>query len=251
MEINDLESIKKKIQQDHPDPKEYDFANLEIEVQLASQMILTIPWINFDGLISHFFLLELLQDDYYLLPPKSPIDFFNILNIPIKKNEHMGLYFSSVSHLEKKINKTTMIYKRFPSLYLDFLDPKRTKRIQTNRATFKDYAIKFVYFIPQKITFWCKGDYSWIKKLLNHLEYLGKKSGAGFGEIASKKIREIEEDYSLIKNGKLTRPIPMKYLESFTMIMRAPYKPPYWSRKDLEMCGMPFSKAKIKNEYLE
>ena len=89
-----------------------------------------------------------------------------------------------------------------------------------------------------------------VKRLLeNHIFYLGKKGNQGYGQIREWEFIEIDEDWSVWKDGEPMRPIPVSECESYVEeIMRRnqpvytrqhPIIPPYWRNDNIELCVMP------------
>jgi len=113
----------------------------------------------------------------------------------------------------------------------------------------KNYHMPIVVKSYKTITFYVRGDLEEVKRLLeSYIFYLGKKGSQGFGQIKEWEFEEIDEDWSVWKDEKPMRPVPVseckKQIEN--MIRRQepinarqhPIIPPYW-RKETELCLMP------------
>jgi len=229
-----------------PDPAEYEFEPLEVSVGVGTQFILTFPWLNFDALVMHLYLREVLGSDYYLLPPKDPFLFGTDVPVtpPVERHPD-GYYLASVSHLSNFSRSVQTIYGRFPARGFEVVKSKKTK-IDTSRGRHKSAAIKFVTFPPQVVKFWLRGDLPWITKVLGGLTHLGKKGAAGFGAVSKVKVERASGDWSLVRDGKLTRPVPLRFLEHAERTMNVPWYPPYWAKGTAEPCGIPFFAGKLK-----
>ncbi len=225
---------------------EGDFVPLKVTFEMTTPIVLSHPWIHFDGLIAHFLLKEILGNEYYLLPGRGPIDFTSVMKLPLLKNEY-GFFHTSVSIFEPKRVFATRIYKRFDDKNIERTKSKK-KRIYLGSGYFKSFMISLPYIPARKVIFYCNGIETEIERLLKEVPGLGKKVDIGFGEIKSFKIKKIERDHSLVKNGKAMRPIPAEFVESFDEIVNMAYKPPYWAKENVTLCVPPLGKVKIKKK---
>jgi CRISPR type IV-associated protein Csf3 len=105
--------------------------------------------------------------------------------------------------------------------------------------------MKMVYVPAKTIFFYINGDKNEIKRLMFNVVSLGKKTSYGFGRIKSMSIKTIDKDYSLIKDNKAMRPIPTSMLRYAETKMLMAYKPPYWSKNNVDMCAFPNTGVKI------
>ena len=80
-----------------------------------------------------------------------------------------------------------------------------------------------------------------ISRLLKSVVYLGKKTAYGYGRVKSIHIERIDRDYSIIKNSKAMRPIPIRMVRDAEVKAMLAYKPPYWDKHSVELCAFPGS----------
>lgn len=220
-----------------------EFEPLKVMFEMTSPIMLGHPFVHLDGLILHLLYRDVLDDDYYCLPSKNPIDFSEWIKAPIKQTEDM--YHASVSFFDTDTKFATTIYKRFCTEYLDLLKTKKRK-ITRGSGFFRDYMMKMVYIPTKTIFFYVNGNRAEIERLLQHVISLGKKTAYGFGRVKSLRIEEAEADYSVVKDGVAMRPLPMRMLsDAETKVMLA-YKPPYWDKRNVELCAFPNSKMRMK-----
>ena len=74
--------------------------------------------------------------------------------------------------------------------------------ITNNRSgRYKQHKVEFELIYTDKITYYLNGDYEYIEKLLQHLNFVGKKTSIGWGKIFSIEMEELKEDFSLFKNN--------------------------------------------------
>lgn len=103
-----MESIVRKLEAYEP-PQE--FVPFQIEYQLATPMIMGYPWIFGDGLLARQLMIELLGDEFYNLPAKSPLPIWKYLKLPVKQSG--DIYHASASILDTDEKHTLTLYKRF------------------------------------------------------------------------------------------------------------------------------------------
>jgi len=128
---------------------------------------------------------------------------------------------------------------------LERFKAKGKERVDIGSGFYKNYHMPVVIQSYKTITFYVRGDMEEVKRLLeNYIFYLGKKGSQGFGQVGKWEFEEIEEDWSIWKDGKLMRPIPAEECKGKIeeMMMKQipiyarqhPILPPYW-RKETEV----------------
>jgi len=212
---------------------------LKIEFRMISPIMLGHPFIHLDGLLLHLLYRDILDEDYYCLPSKKPIDFSQYVKAPLKQTE--DVYHASISFFDTDTKFATTIYKRFCTEYLELLQTKKQK-IMKGSGFFRDYMMKMIYIPAKVVFFYVCGNKTEIERLLQHVVSLGKKTAYGFGRVKSLYVEEIETDYSLVKNGLAMRPIPIRLLMKVETKVMLAYKPPYWDKRNVELCAFPGAK---------
>lgn len=224
-----------------------DFQPLKVTFKMASPIMLAHPFIHLDGLILHLLYRDLLGDDYYCLSSKNPIDFSQYVEAPIKQTE--DVYHTSVSFFDTDAKFATTIYKRFCTEYLELLNTKKRK-IARGSGFFRDYMMRMIYIPAKSVHFFVNGNRKEIERLLKSVVYLGKKTAYGFGRVKSIHIERTERDYSMIKDGKAMRPIPMRMLADAEVKALLAYKPPYWDKRNVELCAFPESEVNLNEKFM-
>jgi CRISPR type IV-associated protein Csf3 len=248
--LKTLEELSERVQSYQVEPDK--FKSFKLKFKMMTPVCLSHPWINFDGILAHLLLRKLLEDNFYYLPSSMPIDFFELLDLPLKKLEYSSdlfIYHSSISFFEKEKIYIDKIYKRFEDRKMRFMDPGRSTKIDITRGRFKNYMINLPYLPSSEIIFFGFGDVQEIKSLLQYLPGLGKKIAAGFGFFKSFDIKEIEQDKSLInQENKAMRPIPCEFLDERKNYEKVSlsYKFPYWARGNVKLCCNVGEKIKLK-----
>jgi len=117
--------------------------------------------------------------------------------------------------------------------------------VDLGRGFFRLYMMKLPYIPARTVTFYCRGIEGEIRDLLRDLPALGKKAVIGFGAISSYSVDVIEEDLSVVCNGVAMRPIPRWALKSWSELVPLAYKPPYWDKRNIELCAPPGSRVAL------
>lgn len=228
------------------------FENLKITFYMRTPIALGHPWIHFDGLIAHLLRRQLLRDEYYVQPSKLPIGLDNILERdkidPMPLERHVAgntfVYKASISFLEPRQIYLTTIYKRFHERWSHEIRTKK-RYIDTSRGRFRGFMMKLPYIPAKRVIFYCRGEKDRIEELLKGLAGLGKKVAIGFGTFREFKIEVIEEDRSLVWNGRAMRPIPISMLRYWSDAFNSTYKPPYWDKRNVRLCAPPGALVKL------
>ncbi|MEM4436140.1 MAG: hypothetical protein QXO22_04175 [Thermosphaera sp.] len=216
---------------------------LKITVRLKTPMSLGYPWIHFDALLAHLMVKAELGEKYYALPSKVPRhhlqdpDLKKEVKPPLKTFK--DLYVASVGLLDGE-----------PTLFHYFKKgdfPFPRGKIRRGSGFFKDFSLKAVYIPAKTVVFYATGEKKEIEKALKHLTAVGKERNIGFGFVKEVLIEETSEEYGLIKDGLCMRPIPVKHLNHYEDAAWISYKPPYWSKDTVDLCGVPFTKCALKS----
>jgi len=246
--------IKKKIVDFSSTLSPLTYKPLKVVFDMSTPIMLGYPFIHFDGLIEHFLAKEALGEDFYLLPSRKPIDFNASLPEVIKRAYFMKhdkkdyVCHASVSIFQDdEAISSEIVYKRFDDENIDNLKTRK-KQIRIDSGMFRSYRMVFPYNYSKSVVFYANGDLKYVSELLEQVEYLGKKPALGYGQIRGIEIKENKEDFSLTRNNKTMRPIPLEYInEHFDInttgleLALMSYKTPYWSKKNVTLCVIPFS----------
>jgi CRISPR type IV-associated protein Csf3 len=212
--------------------------------------IAAIDPIILDSIISAAKAKELLGEDFYtgenVAGTKEEIE--SMLNPILDKQD--GVYCTSIG-LGDNREYVGSWSKRWDDKNDDIVEfrGRGKKRIDIGAGYYKNYHMPLVLKSYKTITFYVRGDMGEIERLLNnYIFYLGKKGSQGYGQIRKWEFEEIEENWSVWKDNKPMRPIPVEHCEEYIDAqMKAgepinarqhPILPPYW-RKETELCLMP------------
>lgn len=221
------------------------FAPFKITFKMGSPIAITMPWINFDGLIAHLMLLDALGDDFFITPKKLDLSDSLPKNrrlLPIKKTN--DIYHASVSLFTPNNVRITYLYKRFEDRWTESL---KAKKVSLGSGKLRSYILAEPYVSCSEVIYYVFGDMDIIKNLIeNYLFGLGNDCRVGFGMIRDISFEELDEDMSLVARGIAMRPIPIKMCEEYEDSAYLAYKAPYWNPKNVALCVPPGAHCKLK-----
>jgi len=210
---------------------------------MATPICLGWPYIHFDGLLAHLQRRELAGQNYYTLPSKEVVRGGTGGSTPI---DQLGpIWRGSVSFFQPEELHTMMIYKRFHTPYAAEMPWKR-KYIYRGSGPLRDWMIRLPYIPAETVTFYGHGNLQETLRLLSFLPGLGKKTVYGFGAFRSVEVEELQEDRSVVWEGRAMRPIPLSMLEHAEETINCACYPPYWDKHSVTECARPGSHVKLK-----
>lgn len=218
-----------------------DFVPFQIEYRLATPLMMGYPWIFGDALLARLLMQEILGDDFYNLPAKTPLPVWKYLRLPVAKSGE--IYHASASILDTDEKHVTTLYKRFH----EAPDLKTKSRVRMNSGQLRNFMMKLPYSASQTVKFNFLGDEKEIAYLMGNISHIGKKHAVGGGEISSMKVTRLQKDESITKDGVAMRSIPTKMLKSFGDIhcMLMAYRFPSWANENITLCVAPGGKCEI------
>jgi len=221
------------------------FAPFRISFKMGSPVAVTMPWINFDGLIAHLMLLDALGDDFFITPKKLDLTDSLPKNrrlLPIKKTG--DIYHASVSMFIPDSLRVTHLYKRFEDRWTDNL---KAKKVSLGSGKFRSYIMAEPYIACREVVYYVFGDMNIIQDLIeSYLFGLGNDCRVGFGMVRDAVFEELDEDMSLVVKGIAMRPIPVDMCEEYEDSAYIAYKAPYWNPRNVALCVPPGAKCKLK-----
>lgn len=224
--------------------KSEEWSHALVRFHLKAPVMITHPWINFDGLVAHMLLRLTLGQDYYTLPSNDPLGKrVRALPMPIRQTY---FYHSSVVlfkdadgkliNVEERAN-IEYVYKRFHEPDAHKIGGKKSK-ISLGSGTFKNYSIRIPYISARYADVFVEAKPYSLLSLIAHVTGLGKKTAYGFGEINHIEIKPNPDKASFWnpKTKEALRPIPTRYCEEYDDFAYLAWKPPYWDRRNIDAC---------------
>jgi len=209
---------------------------MEVVFHLSTPLALGSPWLMFDSLLAHVKLKEELGERYYTLPTKIPLG--GVPRIPLKK--WRDIYVASVAILEPQ-DAGMHVFSYFKRG--DFPFPKG--KISRGSGFFKDFYLKVIYIPAVRVRFYATGELDEVRRLVSKVASLGKERNIGFGFVRKVEVREVDGEWGLVKDGLAMRPIPVVYLKKYEDAVHLPYKPPYWDKRNIVLCAVPFTRVEL------
>lgn len=148
----------------------------------------------------------------------------------------------------KQYEETVEYWVKRPDFGKSFADSyliDDINKVNVKSGHLKAYRTPQVIRIVSDITFYSVGNPEKINAMLSKMKYIGKKTAAGWGAVAEWVVEPCEADYSLIKDGKLMRPVPVDEAEGLefdrdqTTKRMCAIRPPYWKHKNMALCYVP------------
>ena len=115
---------------------------------------------------------------------------------------------------------------------IDFNDKRGKVTIEQGR--YKAYHMPIFYYAADRIEWYCVGDGSRIRELLSTMTHIGKKPAQGWGRVASWSVESWHSDWSVWRDGKLTRGVPACDMNGTANFTQYGLRPSYY-RKDNQM----------------
>lgn len=198
------------------------------------------PWINSGGLVAHLAAVDEYGREYLDLIAESTIRAPTDLDIDVPLKETKGVRHASASFFDDTEKRTTRIYKRYLESRSHLVDSRKNK-IRTNSGTYKNDRIKLPYYPASECVFYFGAtDADRLQRLFrDHFSALGKKRAVGFGDVRELVWSEVEEDMSLVHDGRAMRPIPREKLSYAESTEYVSWKPPYWADESHAECAPP------------
>ena len=214
---------------------------LEVVFHLKTPLALGHPWLHLDSLLAHVLLREELGERYYALPTKvADREAGRAVEARLPLKRWRDVPVASVSIFEPPSAQLQLFsfFKRG-----DFPFPRG--RVDRARGFFKDYYLRAAYAPVQRVRFYCTGEQEEVARLCRMISALGKERNIGFGFVKRVEVREVEEEWGLVREGVAMRPIPIDYLRQWEDVSWLAYKPPYWSKQNVKLCCVPFTRVEL------
>lgn len=212
--------------------------NIKIVVYTYGQAILSDN--PADGILAKLYFEKLKKEEKF--------DGDYAQRLPFLEWSDEGFYHISRPLYKNIFIENQTVYKGFDAKeYVDHNDQtKPTKSLfSVASGKFKRSFETFEKSWIDEVVIYARGDFDVIKELLANLRYIGKKNAYGWGRVQKIVMEEMDEDFSVVKDGKLMRHIPIKsrFLEDVDeKNYAAALKPlfhPYWDRGRERYCAFP------------
>lgn len=213
-----------------------------VEVRLASPVSLNHPWLHLDGLLTHLARNRVMGRDQYNAPTKevrslTPEELGPYRHLLVRSPVPQGSisFFGPVERL-----CSLQFFKRFEERGFP-----RANKIAMGFGHFRAWMMRVVYVPAEWAVFYGRGNIDLVRDLLGDLTHLGNKSRMGWGAVSAVTVTEMEENWALTRDGVAMRPIPVRYLASWSDAVPLAWRPPYWSPDNVDLCAPPGAEVEL------
>lgn len=205
--------IIKKQKQIKNKTRKMKFERLEIIAELATPICI-YDKMHFDGFFTYAYKRyvygKIIYDTHLI--DNGSLQVAPVL--PLYKNK--GIYFASIAYYDILHEQTNKWRKRFDEHYAERY-ASSTVKIPTDRGKFKDYNQKIKIITTDQIKWIVVGNKHIIKKTLEFLPAIGKKTSQGYGVVKKWKIRNTSkpgERYYPVQKSNTFNTFKYPYLQS-------------------------------------
>lgn len=132
--------------------------------------------------------------------------------------------------------------KRFDTGFAHLVDFRRRRgKVIIEQGRYKAYHMPIFYRVAIRINWYCIGDKREIEQLLSTVTHLGKKRSQGWGRVIKWEIESWPHDWSVWRDGRLTRGVPPQDVEgkgSFNLLHYG-LRPSYYRKQNQMLLAMP------------
>lgn len=204
-----------------------------VHIRLGAPVALAHPWIAGDALLEHLAFSRRLGRQQYNLPPFTPAPHRGDDPYANLVYSRAGLRFASVVELGPEPKAGTLEYYCRPDDAL----PKR--RIPLGMGQYRAWAMRWVYIAAEWARIWAYGRPELATELVADLVGVGNDTRVGWGYVIEAAVEEVPEDRSVVWEGRAQRPIPVRFLRSYSDAVQLAWMPPYWDSASVELCAPP------------
>jgi len=214
---------------------------LKVTARLRTNIICD-RWLPLDSILHAQHCRECLPELAVTVPGEQPAE----LDMPFLKKRHIGTpfwyYACSWAQWQPQEGKDHW-NKRLDSSFAYLVDfGKKRGKIIIEQGAYKAYHMPIFYFIADRIEWYCVGIGDEIRRLLGACTHLGKKTTQGWGRVATWLIESWPEDWSVRRDGKLTRGVPARDAGEIPQDMHLyGIRPSYYNKNNQILLVMPKS----------
>lgn len=121
--------------------------------------------------------------------------------------------------------------KRFDNGFADLVDfGGRRGKVIIEQGPYKAYHMPVFYRTATRIEWYAIGDLVRVRELLATVTHIGKKRSQGWGRVSKWHVELWDEDWSVKRDGQLTRGVPIFDAPYPCNVMYYGLRPPYYSK---------------------
>ena len=216
------------------------YTSCGVTFELQSPVVFT-DFLYGDGILSYAVVLEALGDDIHNLP-----DIRNkLFDIPLPlemRGKKLKYPAMSVGFLGSGVDGITRWRKKWDEVDDDRADfGTKKQQVIKGGGAYKMYDMPVRYVSVKSVKFHCCGNIDIISTLMKKITAIGKKRSQGYGAVRKVVVKAEAKDFSCVKDGFVTRPIPITESKPKWKGEKrfCAYKPPYWLPDNMAECILP------------
>jgi len=165
--------------------------------------------------------------------------------LPIKKDPEHTFYYCSNPVYTYHSEEQSRFRKRWsPDQEACINWGKRKPKFETSQGAEKAYDLPLFLRLTPRIDWFAIGTRYQVEPLLNDVSGLGKKRSQGFGQVSKWVVKEVKDDWSLVREGELMKPVPNVVFKELGItqlynLLQWGWKPPIWLPENKNLCFMP------------
>ena len=226
--------------------RSHTHAPVEITVRLSSPIMAPVFPLYLDAVLGNIVAQETWGEYYGRIPTDV---FIKELPLPLKKHdlkEYGYAWAASCNVVTKEavfgFDGFQRTYPGDPWVLLKSFTPSQLVDYKGS-GRYKNYLEPFEIASIEEIKFYAVGDPKEINRLLAQVKFLFKKRSQGRGEIRSFSVNPIKQDFTLWRNNRPMRPIPVGLIKEgghnqYELNMTR-LQPPYWKPDEKVLCIVP------------
>ena len=209
---------------------------MKVEAVLTDRLITTEP-VTLDGLLAWAVVQEAQNEAGERIPFQERED-IAFLPLPLKRlwSDEAGgpLWCASFFIPDEVDSDVEYFHKRAPDGHRTKSKHPESFGVKGVTGRWAERRTPFPVTIARKLEAWCLGDVAEVRRLLQYVTHVGKKTAEGFGIVREWIVEPVDvgERDCLIRDGKLARNIPAGYggieIEAPSELLG--WAPPYWNK---------------------
>lgn len=182
-----------------------------------------------DGLLADLWMRENHPELYWGDTVRVKEDLI-LADIPVERRGHDEWYYAC-SFVQTTWHNVPPAYWHKRNTIAEQIRYIQKGTVNLAQGATKAYRMPLFQMMPgDTLTWYLVGDAEWIATRLPLLVAIGKKHGTGHGRVANWQVEPAEADYSVVKDDRLMRAVPIGDLPPGVEYVAAHYglRPPYW-----------------------
>jgi len=206
----------------------------------------TDPFLSLDSILASAWMRKYHQDAYYNASSHMLTEELILPELPFERRGkgedwYWACSFNTIPPLCEYI---TYCHRRFDDDYERYIDfGKYHGKVNQKEGRYKAYRMPLVNLLFDRLEWYAVGDLNATQELCRAVSYIGKKSSQGHGAVDYWEVSLCQEDWSVARNGRLTRAIPAaeelpKGILPGKVAVRG-IRSPYWHESSQRLCWVP------------